>query len=123
MTRRKQRRSPHVTYFTAALCLILAAGLALRFGVGWAWLWAYLASVNFVTFLFYAADKRAARNQNGRIPERQLLLLGLAGGSPAAILAGHLLHHKTIKQPFGTIFRAICLLQLIAIGLWFWLWR
>ncbi|MFP4354296.1 MAG: DUF1294 domain-containing protein [Phycisphaerae bacterium] len=120
MTRPEQRRSPHVRYFTAAVCLIAAAGLALRFAAGWAWGWAYVASVNFVTFLFYAADKRAARNGSGRIPERQLLLLGMIGGSPAAILARHLLRHKTIKQPFRAIFWAICILQVAAVGGWLW---
>jgi len=53
-----------------------------------------------VCFIAYALDKSAARAGARRTPERTLLLLGLAGGWPGAVLAQQWLRHKTRKQPF-----------------------
>ncbi len=61
---------------------------------------AWLLAVNATTALSYAADRRAARRGERRIPE--LVLHGLAafGGSPAALVASGALRHKTRKTPF-----------------------
>jgi uncharacterized membrane protein YsdA (DUF1294 family) len=61
-----------------------------------------LASI--VCFAAYALDKSAARAGARRTPERTLLLLGLAGGWPGAVLAQQWLRHKTRKQPFQVLF-------------------
>lgn len=55
-------------------------------------------------FALYALDKAAARRQARRTPERTLLLLGLAGGWPGALLAQQWLRHKTVKPGFRTLF-------------------
>jgi uncharacterized membrane protein YsdA (DUF1294 family) len=76
-----------------------------------AWAWsvppvvglAYLA-VSAICFAVYARDKSAARRKERRTPERTLLLLGLAGGWPGALLAQQWLRHKTVKQPFQRLF-------------------
>ncbi|WP_229053412.1 DUF1294 domain-containing protein [Aeromicrobium sp. Leaf350] len=60
--------------------------------------------VSVLAFLMYRADKLAARRGAQRAPERVLHLAGLLGGWPGALLARHLLRHKTVKQPFRTVF-------------------
>jgi uncharacterized membrane protein YsdA (DUF1294 family) len=65
------------------------AALALLYG---------LASLS--CFIVYALDKRAARRGAPRTPERTLLLLGLVGGWPGALLAQQWLCHKSAKTSF-----------------------
>lgn len=64
---------------------------------------AYLV-VSAVCFGAYALDKAAARAHARRTPERTLLLLGLAGGWPGAVLAQQWLRHKTAKPSFQAWF-------------------
>jgi uncharacterized membrane protein YsdA (DUF1294 family)/cold shock CspA family protein len=52
----------------------------------------------------YAADKSAALAGRWRSSEQSLLLLGLAGGWPGAIVAQQLLRHKTRKASFQSAF-------------------
>lgn len=67
--------------------------------VGFAYL---VASV--LCFTAYAMDKSAARSRGQRTPERTLLLLGLAGGWPGAVLAQQWLRHKSVKTSFRARF-------------------
>jgi uncharacterized membrane protein YsdA (DUF1294 family) len=64
---------------------------------------AYLA-MSLVCFCGYALDKSAARKGERRTPESTLLMLGLLGGWPGAVLAQQWLRHKTVKQPFRQMF-------------------
>jgi uncharacterized membrane protein YsdA (DUF1294 family) len=75
----------------------------------------YLPVINAITWLAFWADKERARQGLYRIPERTLLLLALAGGSPAAIHAQQRLRHKTRKQPFASILVGIPVLQIAAL--------
>jgi uncharacterized membrane protein YsdA (DUF1294 family) len=61
---------------------------------------AALACLNLATYIAYARDKSAARQGRRRTPENTLLLLGLLGGWPAAIVAQQRLRHKTAKASF-----------------------
>jgi uncharacterized membrane protein YsdA (DUF1294 family) len=83
---------------------------------GWA-LAAYLAGVNVITFAMYAWDKRAAVRSRRRVPERSLLAAALLGGSPAALVAGRVLRHKTVKRSFRVRFALVVVIQLALIGL------
>lgn len=60
----------------------------------------------------YAIDKSAARHGNWRTPEATLLLLGLAGGWPGALLAQQWLRHKTSKTSFQWKFHLTVVLNL-----------
>lgn len=62
------------------------------------------AVMSLATFVAYAVDKSAARAGRRRTPERTLLLLGLAGGWPGALLAQHWLRHKSSKAAFLRVF-------------------
>ena len=56
--------------------------------------------MSLITFLAYAADKAAARAGRWRTAEGTLLLLGLAGGWPGALIAQQNLRHKSKKGSF-----------------------
>ncbi|MEJ2307822.1 MAG: cold shock and DUF1294 domain-containing protein [Gammaproteobacteria bacterium] len=77
---------------------------------------AYLV-MSLVTYLVYAFDKSAARRNARRISENSLHLLALAGGWPGALLAQQRLRHKTVKQPFRTLFWITLALNICAL-LW-----
>lgn len=46
----------------------------------------YLLAINIATFSAFGADKRRARRESWRIPEKTLFLLSLLGGSAGALL-------------------------------------
>ena len=55
----------------------------------------YLLIINVLAFLVMGADKRRARNQAWRIPEKTLFFLSIIGGGPGSILGMYLFRHKT----------------------------
>ena len=76
----------------------------------------YLLSVSLVTFVQYGWDKRQARKQKRRIPEKRLHLLALAGGTPGAFLGQLAFRHKTKKKRFQIVFIGVVLLQMAVIA-------
>ena len=60
--------------------------------------------INMLTLVMYGADKMAARKGMRRVPEATLLVFGVTGGLPGAIVGQQLFRHKTQKQPFKTYF-------------------
>jgi uncharacterized membrane protein YsdA (DUF1294 family) len=73
----------------------------------------YLA-LSLICFCSYALDKSAARRNERRTPESTLLVLGLVGGWPGALLAQQWLRHKTVKQPFRRMFWCTVALNMAA---------
>ena len=71
-----------------------------------------------IAFFNYARDKSAARSGQRRITEQRLLLIGLAGGWPGALLAQQTLRHKTAKRSFQLQFWVSVVVNLLALG-WF----
>ena len=90
-------------YAPLLLFLILYAWTTWAWGVPAMVGMLYLA-VSALCFAAYALDKSAARRKERRTPERTLLLLGLAGGWPGALLAQQWLRHKTAKRSFRQLF-------------------
>jgi len=80
-------------------------------------MWFVLASA--LTFVIYGADKMAARKAWRRVPEATLLLFGLVGGWPGAIIGQQLFRHKTQKQPFKTYFMISVILNVaVLLAVW-----
>ena len=65
------------------------------------YLYLYLAIINAVSFLLMLADKRKARKNLWRIPEKTLLGVCAIGGSLGGLLAMKLFRHKTRHLRFS----------------------
>jgi len=77
----------------------------------------YLVLVNLIAFTVYGADKRRARKDRRRVPEKTLFLLAIIGGSVGAFAGMRLFRHKTRHWYFVWGIPAIMVLQ-IALGVW-----
>ena len=75
----------------------------------------YLA-LSIVTFIAYALDKSAARNDGWRTQESTLHLLALIGGWPGAIYAQQKLRHKSVKAEFRRVFWVTVFMNIAALG-------
>ncbi|WP_419570699.1 DUF1294 domain-containing protein [Rheinheimera sp.] len=83
------------------------------------WLKYLLLLLNLATLFGYWRDKKAAEQQAWRTQESTLLLLGLLGGWPAALIAQHGFRHKNKKLSFQILFY---LTVLLSSGLFYALW-
>lgn len=110
---RQPSRVPRTALGTLAL---LAAAVAA--GMGWMPIAVagWYAAASLVAFFMYRADKVAAERGRQRTPEATLHMAGLVGGWPGALFAQQAFRHKTIKQPFQTVFWATVVLNLVALG-------
>jgi len=104
-------------YLPIFLFAALYAVAMLAWGLPWLVGAAYLV-MSLTCFVVYAIDKSAARNGSWRTPERSLLLLGLIGGWPGALLAQQWLRHKTAKRSFQQLFWCTVVVN---IGAFVWL--
>ncbi|WP_423599578.1 DUF1294 domain-containing protein [Roseateles sp. MS654] len=77
-------------------------------------LWGTYLAMSFATFLVYALDKRAARLGQWRVKESTLHGLALLCGWPGALLAQHLLRHKSAKPSFRRLFWLSVALNILA---------
>jgi uncharacterized membrane protein YsdA (DUF1294 family) len=104
------------------LAATLLASAAITCGLrGWLRLdtvLAWLLAINLVTGVVYVYDKLIAGSSRTRIPERALLSLALAGGTPFAYIAMRLLNHKTAKQSFRSRFWPIVAGQMLLLILY-----
>ena len=64
----------------------------------------YLVVTNVLLFILMGVDKKKARQKAWRIPERNLLLLGLFGGGLGGFLGMHHFRHKTKHLNFKVVF-------------------
>lgn len=77
---------------------------------------AALGGLSALAYLMYWFDKSAAQSGGQRTSEKSLHLIGLAGGWPGALIAQHRFRHKTVKQPFQTIFWVTVVLNVGAVA-------
>lgn len=74
-----------------------------------------LLVVNLSAMLFMAIDKRAARRNKQRIPEKTLFALALCGGAAGGTLGMWLFRHKTKHWYFKFGFPILWALQIAAL--------
>lgn len=84
------------------------------------WGFLYLLLINLVTFAVMKIDKRRAKKGLWRIPEKNLFLLAILGGSLGGIAGMRLFHHKTKHKAFTIGFPCVLLLQCVLV---LWLWK
>ena len=68
-------------------------------------------ALSLADFLLMGLDKRRARREEWRVPEKWFFLLALLGGTPGAILGMYAFRHKTRHWYFKFGLPAILLLQ------------
>jgi uncharacterized membrane protein YsdA (DUF1294 family)/cold shock CspA family protein len=73
-----------------------------------------LASI--IAFFMYWGDKSAARKGRWRTQESSLLLCGLIGGWPGALIAQHLFRHKSSKTAFQISFWGTVVINCAGLG-------
>lgn len=73
----------------------------------------YLVIVNVIAFLLMGFDKRRARKQAWRIPEKTLFGSALIGGSIGAIVGMQVFRHKTKHLSFQIGMPAILIAQIV----------
>jgi uncharacterized membrane protein YsdA (DUF1294 family) len=92
-----------LSWITLVVFAAALAGAYVVFDLAW-WVPAVYGAASLVTLAAYGIDKSAARRGAGRISEQTLLILGLVGGWPGALVAQQLFRHKTRKRSFRRVF-------------------
>lgn len=85
----------------------------------WAVLLFYLL-LNLLLFGLMGLDKLKAKKDWRRIPEKNLLILGVISGGLGGLIGQQVFHHKTRKPVFWLVF---ILGFFVHVFLWFWLVR
>ena len=77
----------------------------------------YLVLINLAAFVLMGLDKRKAKKNLWRIPEKTLFLSAILGGSAGAIAGMYVFHHKTRHWYFVIGMPLILVIQ-IGLGIW-----
>ena len=83
----------------------------------WKFLFYYLIAVNVLAFVLMGIDKRRAKQNAWRIPEKTLFLPAILGGALGGVAGMRLFHHKTRHWYFAVFFPLIAIAQ-IALCAW-----
>jgi uncharacterized membrane protein YsdA (DUF1294 family) len=73
-------------------------------------------------FVAYGFDKRRARIDGRRLPEKTLHLMALLGGWPGALIGQRVFRHETQKLSFRIVFWLCVILHLAIVGGLFYPW-
>ena len=101
----------------SAIFFLSLVGILVLIGKLSFWIFSIYLVASVITFIMYALDKSAARNDTWRTPESTLHFLSLAGGWPGALIAQQRLRHKSQKQSFRLVFWLTVVLN-CAVFLW-----
>lgn len=84
-------------------------------GSPWGLLASWLILINIVTFVVFGLDKLLAKHPRfrQRVPEKNLLLLAVVGGSMGALLGMLVFRHKTLHRVFRVGVPVILAVQLL----------
>lgn len=77
----------------------------------------YTIIINIIGFFSMLIDKRRAIKNKWRIPEKNLFLIAIIGGSVGSIAGMRLFRHKTKHWYFAYGMPAILLVQIVIISL------
>ena len=85
---------------------------------------AVLVVTNMISFFLMSHDKKCARQEKWRVPEKRLFLVTACFGGLGGVLGMKVFHHKTKHWYFKVFFPALLVIQvaLLAAGL-YWLYR
>lgn len=86
------------------------------------WIALVYALSSIISFFMMGWDKRAARREKSRTPEKTLHIIELLGGFPGSFAGQHLFRHKRRKGRYQLVFWLIVVLHVAAWGLWLY-WR
>lgn len=75
----------------------------------------YLLIINAAGFLMMGLDKRKARKDQWRTPEKHFFVTALLGGSLGCWVGMQVFHHKTMHKTFTIGMPAILLVQIIIV--------
>ena len=103
--------------FVAAVCGVAATG-DLPAAVP-----ALYAVASVLGFVLYRLDKAAAIRGGRRTPEDTLLVVGLIGGWPGALVAQSLFRHKSDKASFQALFWVSVALNSAVLASFWWFYR
>jgi len=119
IARSRRRGTPSGTAIAVSAMVLFAATLAVatfRFATRWGFLAVYLVA-SLITAAVYSSDKRAAASGSWRVSESTLLVLGLVGGWPGALIAQRALRHKTRKPGFMALFWTTVVVNILCLAL------
>ncbi len=109
--REKSAQRTNKTGIIQAVVFLAALGMSVVTGYLPVSILIAYASLSLITFVAYALDKSAAKWRARRTSEGALLLLGLVGGWPGALIAQQILRHKSKKTSFRSAFWATVLMN------------
>lgn len=81
------------------------------------WLLIWVLALSMLDFVLMGVDKRRARQNRRRVPEKTFFAVALLGGSPGAIAGMWLFRHKTRHWYFRFGFPLLAVLELAGL-LW-----
>ncbi|MGU3643964.1 DUF1294 domain-containing protein [Microbacterium sp. C23T] len=109
-----------LSWITLLVFVAALAGVYFVFELAW-WVPALYGAASIIAFAAYGIDKAAARRQANRISEQTLVILGLIGGWPGALVAQQAFRHKTRKRSFRRAFWATVGVNILALAAYVYL--